>query len=199
MASRFMIDPPSHEPAGYRCPFCVIAGGAESEFTAWRDEHALVQIALPWNPANPGKALVIPLAHIENIYTLPDELAGRIAHMVRRVAVAIRTGYPCDGVTVRQNNEPAGGQDVWHLHTHVIPRYIGDGKYIGVFVRADGRDRARASQVGRWLKLARLVCMFKSLIEDLKTLHPIPWPLADLMVDGGSLATDLIANGHGYT
>ena len=125
-----MIELPSHKPAGYRCPFCAIADGAESEFTAWRDEHVLVQIALHWNPANPGKALVIPLAHIENIYTLPDELAGRIAHMVRRVAVAIRTGYPCDGVTVRQNNEPAGGQDVWHLHTHVIPRYLGDGMRI---------------------------------------------------------------------
>ena len=56
-----MIDPPSHEPAGYRCPFCAIAGGAESEFTAWRDEHVMVQIALHWNPINPGKALVIPL------------------------------------------------------------------------------------------------------------------------------------------
>ncbi|MCE2449016.1 MAG: HIT family protein [Candidatus Latescibacteria bacterium] len=71
------------------------------------------------------------------------ELAGRIAHMVRCVAVAIRTGYPCDGVTVRQNNEPAGGQDVWHLHTHVIPRHIGDGMHLGVPVRADDRDRAR--------------------------------------------------------
>ena len=58
-----MIDLLSHEPTGYRCPFCAIAGGAESEFTAWRDEHVLVQIALHWNPANPGKALVIPLAH----------------------------------------------------------------------------------------------------------------------------------------
>ena len=106
-----MIELPSHKPAGYRCPFCTIAGGAESEFTAWRDEHVMVQIALHWNPANPGKALVIPLAHHENVYTLPDELAS--------------------------------GQDVWHLHTHVIPRYIGDGKYLGVPVRADDRDRAR--------------------------------------------------------
>ena len=56
-----MVDLPSHKPAGYRCPFCAIADGAESEFTAWRDEHVLVQIALHWNPANPGKALVIPL------------------------------------------------------------------------------------------------------------------------------------------
>ncbi len=130
-----MVDPPSHEPAGYCCPFCAIAGGAESEFTAWRDEHVLVQISLHWNPVNPGKALVIPLVHFENIYTLPNELAGRIAHMV--------TGYPSDGVTVRQNNEPAGGQDVWHLHTHVIPRYTGDEKYQGVPVRADDRDRTR--------------------------------------------------------
>ncbi len=36
-----MIELPSHKPAGYRCPFCAIAGGAESEFTAWRDEHVL--------------------------------------------------------------------------------------------------------------------------------------------------------------
>ena len=37
---------------------------------------------------------------------------------MRRVAVTIRTGYPRDGMTVRQNNEAAGRQDVWHLHTH---------------------------------------------------------------------------------
>ena len=84
---------------------------------------------------------MIPLAHHENLYTLPDELAGRIGHVVRRVALAIRTGYPSDGVTVLQNNEPAGDQDVWHLHTHVIPRYTGDRKDQGLSVRADDRER----------------------------------------------------------
>ena len=135
--------PPSHEPAGYRCPFCAIAAGAEAEFTAYRDDHVLVQISLHWNPVHPGKALVIPLAHHENVYTLPDDLAGRIAAVVRRVAIAMRTGYPADGVTVLQNNEPAGDQDVWHIHTHVIPRYDGDRKDQGRRMRADDRDRAR--------------------------------------------------------
>ena len=110
-----------------------------------------MQISLHWHPANPGKALVIPLEHHENLYTLPDELAGRVARTVRRVAVAIRTGYPSDGVTVRQNNEPAGGQDVWHLHTHVIPRYTGDREDRRLPVRADDGDRARYASLLREL------------------------------------------------
>ena len=48
-------DPPSHEPVGYRCPCCAIAAGAESEFTAWRDGHVLVQISLHWNPVTPAR------------------------------------------------------------------------------------------------------------------------------------------------
>ena len=83
---------------------------------------------------------MIPLAHHENIYALPDDLAGRIARMARRVAIAMRRGYPCDGVTVRQNNEPAGDQDVWHLHTHVIPRHTGDNLRRSRFGRADDAE-----------------------------------------------------------
>ena len=133
----------SHAPPDYECPFCAIASGAEPEFTAWRDEHVLVQIALHWDPDNPGRALVIPLAHVENIYTLPDDLAGRIARTTRRVAIAMRRGYPCDGVTVRQNNEPAGGQDVWHLHTHVVPCHTGGKWRSSRLRRANDAERAR--------------------------------------------------------
>ena len=141
----------SHAPADYRCPFCALAGGAQGEFTAWRDDHVMVQISMHWTPANPGKALVIPLQHHENLYTLPDELAGRIAQVVRQVAVAIRTGYPCDGVTVRQSNEPAGGQDVWHYHTHVTPRYPGDRLYQSRLMRADDGERQRYASLLRTL------------------------------------------------
>ena len=49
--------------------------------------------------------------------------------LVQRVAVAMRAAYACDGISVRQHNEPAGGQDVWHLHVHVFPRYDGDRLY----------------------------------------------------------------------
>ena len=80
----------SHEPPGYACPFCAIAGGAEPEFTAWREGQVFVQIAKHWDPGGPGRALVIPTIHYENIYALPDDLAGKIARMVRLVATAMR-------------------------------------------------------------------------------------------------------------
>lgn len=136
----------SHAPPDYDCPFCRIAAGAESEFTAWRDTDVMVQIAnrrAPDSPESPGNALVIPLAHYENLYALPDDLASRVAQVARRVAIAMRTGYPCDGVTVRQNNEPAGGQDVWHFHTHVIPRHMGEQATKSRGGRAHDDERAR--------------------------------------------------------
>jgi histidine triad (HIT) family protein len=47
----------------------------------------------------------------------------------RKVAVALRAAYSCQGTSTRQHNEPAGGQDVWHLHVHVFPRCEGDRLY----------------------------------------------------------------------
>ena len=53
----------------------------------------------------------------------------------KRIALALRTAYGCEGTSFRQHNEPAGGQEVWHYHLHVFPRYLGDDLY--------GRNRER--------------------------------------------------------
>jgi histidine triad (HIT) family protein len=45
------------------------------------------------------------------------------------LALTMKTVYGCDGVSTRQHNEPAGSQDVWHYHLHVIPRYKDDNYY----------------------------------------------------------------------
>ncbi|WP_205328022.1 HIT family protein [Glycomyces sp. YM15] len=59
----------------------------------------------------------------------PADAYRAVGELVREVAVAIRATYGCDGVSTRQYNEPAGNQDVWHLHVHVFPRYEGDRLY----------------------------------------------------------------------
>lgn len=60
---------------------------------------------------------------------MPDDLLGKVAPLSKQIALAMKRAYECDGTSVRQHNEPAGGQDVWHYHLHVFPRYTGDALY----------------------------------------------------------------------
>ncbi len=123
----------SHAPDGYACPFCYLVRQEEAhgvEPSVYRDDLIAVFVSLHRCPDHPGHALVMPNAHYENIYDLPLDLAARIHECARAVALAMREVYSCDGVSIVQNNEPPG-QDVWHYHVHVYPRYQGDRLYAG--------------------------------------------------------------------
>jgi len=50
--------------------------------------------------------------------------------VVKQIAVAMKTLYDCDGITLLQNNEPAGGQHAFHYHLHIFPRYEGDDLHL---------------------------------------------------------------------
>ena len=90
---------------------------------------------------NPGHVLIIPKDHVENLYDIPDNLLSEVAVLSKRVAVAMKHAYGCDGTSVRQYNEPAGDQDVWHYHFHVYPRWDNDRLYesLGKFVSVEER------------------------------------------------------------
>lgn len=124
----------SHEPPGYQCPFCNLLAGHSDGVTKVEDivrrtEQAAAFVSPRWWPHNAGHVLVVPTAHHENLYSIPADAYRAVGDLVREVAVAIRATYGCDGVSTRQHNEPAGNQDVWHLHVHVFPRYEGDRLY----------------------------------------------------------------------
>jgi len=123
-----------HAPHAYECPFCRLVRGVETERNrcsdvVWADERTTAFVSPKWWRDNPGHAIVIPNAHVENLYEIDDELLGAVYATARRVAVAMRRAYDCDGTSTRQHNEPAGNQDVWHLHVHVFARHHGDGLY----------------------------------------------------------------------
>lgn len=125
----------NHEPDEYVCPFCRLVQGLNTnrsgqDDVVYRDEDVTAFIASSWWPNNSGHVLVVPNGHYENVYDLPPELAAPIQRVVRAVALAFKETYACDGVSTRQHNEPAGGQDVWHYHQHVFPRYAGDDLYL---------------------------------------------------------------------
>jgi histidine triad (HIT) family protein len=148
----------THEPDGYSCPFCRLVAGGEGRWNlqddvVWRDDRTTALVAPRWWPRCEGHAIVIPNEHVENLYEIDDALLGDVYATVRRVAIAIRKAYACAGTSTRQHNEPAGYQDVWHLHVHVFPRFEDDGLYTrhaeSRWVEADERrpyaERLRAA------------------------------------------------------
>ena len=123
----------NHAPENYECPFCGIVRGVDgltnSDHIVLANEDVTAFVAANWWPNNPGHVLVVPNDHYENIYDLPDELGTPIHAAARRIAIALKTAFECEGVSTRQHNEPVGNQDVWHYHLHVIPRHPGDRLY----------------------------------------------------------------------
>ncbi len=124
----------SHEPDGYSCPFCIFLRGEDNTINRKQDliyQDTLVTafIAPYWWPRNEGNALIIPNEHFENLYVLPQQYAHRVQDIAKEIAIAFKHVYYCHGVSMRQHNEPAGNQDVWHYHLHIFPRYEGDNLY----------------------------------------------------------------------
>jgi len=137
----------SHAPPGYRCPFCALAQGipdvaiTSPTEIVWEDAATLAFVGAVGFGRRPGHCLVIPREHFENLYAVPDELAGAMHATIRRVARAYRFALGAEGTSIRQHNEPAGNQDVWHYHVHVFPRYLGDDLYVSPGVRLALPDR----------------------------------------------------------
>ncbi|MBB4690836.1 HIT family protein [Paractinoplanes abujensis] len=126
----------NHEPEGYDCPFCRLVAGEDDPAgvnlqadIVRRNTLATAFVSPSWWPHNPGNVLVVADAHHENLYDLPSACGHAVHDLVREVAVAMRHTYGCDGISVRQHNEPAGHQTAWHYHVHVFPRYPGDNLY----------------------------------------------------------------------
>lgn len=130
------MTPVTHAPTGYDCPFCDVVQRVARPlpFTqpgdlVYQTEQVTAFVSASWWPHNPGHVLIVPNRHAENIYELPDEDGAAIHRASRLVALALKAAYGCHGVSTRQHNEPGGGQDVWHYHLHVFPRYVGDQLY----------------------------------------------------------------------
>jgi histidine triad (HIT) family protein len=76
-------------------------------------------------PRAQGHTLVIPKAPVVNLLDASDAQLTACIKTVQRVAVAAKKAFAADGITLLQANESAGGQVVFHLHFHVMPRWNG--------------------------------------------------------------------------
>ena len=107
------------------CIFCRIAAGEVPAVQVM--ETPVVLAFLDIAPVNYGHTLVIPKAHYENLIELPDALWTAVGQVCRRVAQALMATLSAQGFNIGMNNFEAAGQEVFHAHLHVIPRYDTDG------------------------------------------------------------------------
>jgi len=77
-------------------------------------------------PRGDGHCLVIPKAPSRNILDVEPKDMAAVMLTVQKISRAIIKAFHADGITIQQFSEPAGGQVVFHLHVHVIPRFEGE-------------------------------------------------------------------------
>jgi histidine triad (HIT) family protein len=103
--------------------FAKILRGELPANKVYEDEKAIAFLDIM--PRAPGHTLVIPKAPARNLLDVPEDDLTHLMKVAQKVARAAKTAFSADGITVQQFNEAAGGQVVFHLHVHVIPRHEG--------------------------------------------------------------------------
>jgi len=111
-------------PSG--CIFCLILAGQAPGSFVYRGERSAAFMDL--HQLTPGHLLVVPTAHAANLAALPPEDGAELFRTAQQLAEALRrSDLRCDGVNFFLADGEAAGQDVFHVHLHVFPRFAGDG------------------------------------------------------------------------
>ena len=110
-------------PKSADCIFCKIVRKEAPASILYEDDKALVFLDI--RPLNEGHTLIIPKDHFETICDMSEELVCHLYKLVKCMAVAVKAATKADGITVIQQNGHAAGQEIFHMHVHVVPRYEG--------------------------------------------------------------------------
>src|SRR5207244_6765568 len=88
----------------------------------FEDQHSIAFLDI--HPLNPGHTLVVPKKHYQNMVEMPPKEVGRVFVSVAKVMRGVMKASKADGINIGQSNGRAASQAVFHMHVHVIPRYI---------------------------------------------------------------------------
>ena len=134
------------------CVFCQIVEGGSPASTVYEDD--LVLGFMDIGPVTTGHALIIPKRHAAYLADLDEETGRHLWAIAQRTAAAIReSGVRCEGINLFLADGEAAGQEIFHLHIHVFPRYAGDP--FKLVVNRDSKpSREGLNQVAQQIRLA---------------------------------------------
>jgi histidine triad (HIT) family protein len=108
------------------CIFCEILSGKAPASLVYQDDICLAFMDI--QPINPGHMLLIPRQHAASLADLPLEIGSHLFQVGQRLVQGLRlSGLPCEGVNLMLADGEAAGQDVFHVHLHIVPRLWQDG------------------------------------------------------------------------
>jgi diadenosine tetraphosphate (Ap4A) HIT family hydrolase len=123
------------------CVFCDIVAGHAPASIVFQDERTIT--FLDHRPVTPGHMLVVPRRHASFLADLDPEDGAQLFRVGMRGAAALRaSSLRCEGVNFHLADGEVAGQEVFHVHLHVLPRFTGDG--FGLRFPPDYRVRERA-------------------------------------------------------
>jgi histidine triad (HIT) family protein len=105
------------------CIFCKIASRQAVSSIIYEDKTVMVFLDI--RPLNIGHTLIIPKAHYVDIFDIPQEVLSQVHKVSKQIAFAVKKATAADGISIIQQNGKAAGQDIFHLHVHVVPRFKG--------------------------------------------------------------------------
>jgi histidine triad (HIT) family protein len=130
------------------CIFCRIAQKQAPASTVYEDETVMAFMDI--RPLTEGHTLIIPKEHYRDIFDIPEELLAHIHIITKRAAVAVKKATKADGISIFQQNGKVAGQEVFHLHVHVVPRH--EGQRLGRFGEISEIHREKLDQVAAKVK-----------------------------------------------
>ena len=108
------------------CVFCKIVSGEYTSSKIYEDDSILAFMDI--QPVNKGHLLIIPKKHVELIADLDDDTSAKMIKHANKINNALRkSGVKLEGVNYFLADGEAAGQEVFHTHLHLIPRFKGDG------------------------------------------------------------------------
>jgi histidine triad (HIT) family protein len=132
----------------YSCAFCRIIRKEVPESRVYEDDQTLAFMDI--RPASEGHTLVIPKKHYETVLDMAEEEVAYLHKISKRVAVAVKKGMKADGISIIQQNGRAAGQDIMHVHVHVIPRF--EGQKLPRFEEITEANRTRLDEIAENLR-----------------------------------------------
>lgn len=108
------------------CVFCEIVAGREPASVVYRDESCIA--FMDTTPVNAGHLLIVPMKHVAYLADLDPQTGAALFKIAQRLSAAVReSGLRAEGINLFLADGVAAGQEVFHVHLHILPRFPGDG------------------------------------------------------------------------